>query len=611
MNLNDAGTGSLRQAILDTPSGGTVDFQQGLSGTITLMTGELPINTDLTIAGPGPSAITVDGHSASRVFDIGATFTVNISGLTIADGHVTADSGGGIFNAGRLTITNATLSSNSAVGSALAVASGGGIFNAGAGMLTITNSTLKGNSATGSKVTFGGAIDNGGTLTITACTLSGNSVNVSGLHPVAYGGAIYNGGTLTVTNSTLSGNSATGGSNVAVGGGIENEGTATVISSTLSGNSASGSPNAQGGGIDNSFGTLTVISSTLSGNSVSSLQAYGGGIYDTRGTVTVTASTLSGNAVSGAGSRGGGIDNGDLLGSGTVITGNTILAANTAHSAPDVSGALNSQGYNLIGDGTGGSGYVDTDQVGMAGMPIDPRLGPLQNNGGPTQTMALLPGSPALDAGDPTQLGVADQRGVVRSGGVNIGAYQASASAFGLAAPRRVTAGVPFNLTVMAVDSFGQLAAGYTGTVTFSTTDPDPRVVLPADYAFTLPDGGVHTFTDTGRGETTLWTRGRRTITATDTSDGSLVGRVTVKVRLGGHTSPLSEAGADRPAESSMQLPAQPTSPEPAEGQSARSDESPGSASRVMPWRVWDAVFQGLDDPLVDLLTASLISQRW
>jgi hypothetical protein len=98
-------------------------------------------------------------------------------------------------------------------------------------------------------------------------------------------------------------------------------------------------------------------------------------------------------------------------GGGTATIKNVILAGNTAPTSPDVSGVLNSQGHNLIGDGTGGSGYVDTDLVGTSESPIDPRLGPLQNNGGPTLTMALLPGSPAIDAGDNTDAPPWDQRG--------------------------------------------------------------------------------------------------------------------------------------------------------------------------------------------------------
>jgi hypothetical protein len=209
-----------------------------------------------------------------------------------------------------------------------------------------------------------------------------------------------------------------------------------------------------------------------------------------------------------------------------VATRNTIIAGNSAPTSPDVSGALNSQGYNLIGDGTGGSGFDPTDQVGTSANPIDPMLGPLQGNGGPTQTRALLPGSPALDVGDPALSGTADQRGVVRSGGVNIGAYQASATAFVVVAPNMVTAGVPFDLTVTAVDPFGQVAVGYSGTITFSTSDPDPGVVLPADYTFQPGDAGQVTFP----GGVVLMTPATQTVTATDTVDNTIAGTVAVTV---------------------------------------------------------------------------------
>jgi hypothetical protein len=193
--------------------------------------------------------------------------------------------------------------------------------------------------------------------------------------------------------------------------------------------------------------------------------------------------------------------------------------------------------FNLIGDGTGMTGLsngVNGNLVGSASDPIDPLLNELDNFGGPTRTHALLVASPALNAGDSKQLGVPDQRGVIRTGGVNIGAYQARATAFVLDAPATVTAGVPFDVTVTAVDPFGKVAVGYTGTVTFSTTDPDPGVVLPADYTFTLDDGGMHTFTDTGRGEITLVTPGDQVLALTDTADATLTGSATVTVELGG-----------------------------------------------------------------------------
>jgi hypothetical protein len=179
-------------------------------------------------------------------------------------------------------------------------------------------------------------------------------------------------------------------------------------------------------------------------------------------------------------------------------------------------GSINSQGHNLIGDGHGTGGFTATDQVGTAANPIDPGLGPLQDNGGPTQTMALLPGSPAVNAGDPAQLGTADQRGVVRSGGVNVGAYQASASALILTTPDTAQSGEPFDVTVTAVDVFGQVAVGYTGTVTFGTSDTDPGVTLPPDYTFTAADGGTHTFT----GEVTLITPGDQSLIVSDLAGG-------------------------------------------------------------------------------------------
>jgi hypothetical protein len=332
---------------------------------------------------------------------------------------------------------------------------------------------------------------------------------------------------------TLSDNTASG-YQQGRGGGIGNTGTVTLSACTLSDNTAS-SPYVFGGGFGGAIynfafaivhGAVTMIDCTLSGNTASaSNYGTGGGIYNL-GTLIVAGSTVSGNTATTA--DGGGIYNNPL---GVVTIRNTILAANAGPSAPDLAGTLTSHGHNLIGVRDGGSGYASTDLLGTSANPLDPSLGPLQDNGGPTETMALLVGSPALDAGDPDLLGSPDQRGVVRTGGVNIGAYQASATAFLLTAPRRVHAGVSFDVAVTAVDPFGQVAVGYTGTVTFSSSDPRRRVVLPADYAFTLEDGGVHRFTDTGRGETTLRTHGRQTIAVADTADPSITGQASVRVR--------------------------------------------------------------------------------
>jgi hypothetical protein len=217
-----------------------------------------------------------------------------------------------------------------------------------------------------------------------------------------------------------------------------------VTNTTFSDNSAS-----SGGGIDNLFGTLTVTNCTFTSNNHAT--DAGGGIFN-RDTLTLANSTFFNNS---AGQGGGGIDNqfdlrmvnctlsGNTAGSGQggginnsagLSIANTIIAKNTAATGPDVNGGAASQGYNLVGDGSGSSGFgVPGDQVGTASSPINPLLGPLQDNGGPTQTMALLPGSPAIDAGSDAlavdQNGnplAFDQRGFVRveNSTVDIGAFE-------------------------------------------------------------------------------------------------------------------------------------------------------------------------------------------
>ncbi len=456
------GMGDLRWCAIESLfQADTIAF--AVTGTINLA-GALPTLTrGVNIDGPGTDLLTVrrDTGGNYRILTVASGVTASISGLTITNG---AADGGGISNSGTLTVSNSTISGNTAIFSG----SGGGVLNSGT--LTVDNSTISGNSAG-----IGGGISGGGIMTISNSTISGNVAS-------NLGGGIANGGATMVRNSTIAGNSA------GFGAGIYNGSTSgplTINNSTIANNSAA----AQGGGIWNNIGMLTVSDTTIAGNSAN---ADGGGIYV----------------------------------SSPMAARNSIITVNTAPAGPDVYGNFGSQGHNLLGNPQDASGWVDTDL-----LHVNARLGPLQDNGGPTRTMALPPSSPALNAGAPDQLGVPDQRGVVRSSGVNIGAFQASASAFIVNAPAKVTAGVPFDLTVTAVDPFGQVAVGYTGTATFGTTDPDPGVVLPADYTFTAADAGVHTFTDTGLGETTLITRGQQTVTATDAADGSITGSANVKVK--------------------------------------------------------------------------------
>jgi hypothetical protein len=446
LNATDHDPGSLRAILGGASSGDQIVFDPALDGqTITLTSGELLLNKSLTITGPGAGLLTVSGNNASRVFEVAGGATDSVSGLTVSNGRA-APQGGGILNAGTLTLSNATVSGNLVYGGAGDFDFGGGIYNSGT--LTVQNSTVTGNVAYGytpdiatPTAGWGGGIYNSGTLTVTGITISANAANTGG-------GLFNNDGTAMVSNSTLSGNTVYGpGGAISIGGGAVTvnsstlagntaygdggsirivSGTLTVNSSTLSANTASG-PYAAGGAIciDGGMVTVTVDTSTLAGNHA---DYYGGAIYNL-GTLTVRNCTIAGNTASLI----GGISNGDpnTTWPATLNMRNTILAGNTdGYGRPDdLYGSLASSGYNLIGDGSWGDGFAATDLVGTDDAPIDPRLGPLQNNGGPTQTMALLSGSPALNAGDPSQLGTKDQRGVVRAGGVNIGAYQDSGGA--------------------------------------------------------------------------------------------------------------------------------------------------------------------------------------
>jgi hypothetical protein len=182
-----------------------------------------------------------------------------------------------------------------------------------------------------------------------------------------------------------------------------------------------------------------------------------------------------------------------------------------------------SSGYNLIGNGSGMTGITNGtngNQVGTSSSPINPLLAALGNYGGPTQTMALLPGSTALGAGSVSLDGGAstDQRGNPRTvnGSVDIGAFEnQQGSTFSISAPATTIAGNIFAITVTALTGSGQVNTSYTGTITFASTDP--LAGLPATYTFTDADQGVHTF------NVKLCRAGAQTIAALDTLSGSAV----------------------------------------------------------------------------------------
>jgi hypothetical protein len=245
---------------------------------------------------------------------------------------------------------------------------GGGVYNPGT--LEITNSTISGNVADGS----GGGIFNSGTLRVENSTVCGNTSSD--------GGGIFSArdSTLMVVHSTVCTNAVRESGS---GGGISNAGTLTVERSTISGNDAtlSSEDTGEGGGIFNA-GTLELTNGTVSGNRS---KAGGGGIHNASEAV-IQSSTVTRNS-----SQLGG---GGIQSDGETVLGNSIVAGN-AGSERDISGSITDQGFNLVGL-------------------MDPRLGLLQDNGGPTETHAPLAGSPALDQGISKDISQADQRGVER-----------------------------------------------------------------------------------------------------------------------------------------------------------------------------------------------------
>jgi hypothetical protein len=422
-NTNDNGPGSLRQALTIANDGDTISF--AVTGTVTLTSGGLPVNKNITISGPGADQLSIDGNQTILIFGVFNGNAATISGLTVRTAQF------GVLNEGTLTVSNCDVRDNSRVG----------LFNTG--ILTASNCVISDNSGDG-------LYNDHATLSVSDCVITANSY--SGIYnynshgpssSVEHGNdrrdakeidgpspgnltiantiisdnsehGIYNdGGYVTILNSRLTGNSdgqGDGGGAISIGS-FKTPGGVTVINSTISGNSSGA-----GGGIGISYGGVTLVNSTISGNSAGDV---GGGISNASGGVQVINSTISGNS---AGKIGGGIAS-----SGGVHLTNSTISGNSAGSAGGIyyvqgqypytneisntifnAGALGenivnngatvtSHGYNLSSDDGGGLLIGPGDQINTS-----PLLGPLQDNGGPTLTHLPMPGSPAIDAGDPS-----------------------------------------------------------------------------------------------------------------------------------------------------------------------------------------------------------------
>ncbi len=350
-----AGDLSLREALLYSADGRTINFASNFRGAIVLELGELFIDRNLTIKGSGAKELSISGNNKSRVFSIASNVTADISGLTISSGF--ADVGAGIYNAGNLTLSDLMIRDNYGNGSS-------GIANDRNATLNLYNSTIYNNTCPYGSASY--------SLTSSA--------------------AIVNLGKMTIQNSTIS----------------HNQSWMSVFNN----------------------GTLMINASTIAD--------------------TIWFSKSDGGSTS----ISIGVFNGDFLRIvGVTKVKNSIIARNST----DIRGEFISEGYNLIGNignFSQGLGFVhgkNGDQVGTWNAPIDPKLGELKDNGGPTWTRALLAGSPALNAANPYDRPQTDQRGIDRGSRPDIGAYE-NAAAIARSDSATVRRGGSITIPVLAND---------------------------------------------------------------------------------------------------------------------------------------------------------------
>ncbi|ELS00203.1 right-handed parallel beta-helix repeat-containing protein, partial [Gloeocapsa sp. PCC 73106] len=412
-NTQDSGAGSLRQAIINANGAAgnqTISFEPALAGrTIALTSGELIITDGVIIDGLGAEDLTIDAGGNSQVITINGSapemIEVELEGLTITGGSDENFFSGGIFNnREKLTISNSTISDNTSYSSA------GGIFSTGE--LIVNNSQVTGNTT---RYGTGGGISSGGELIVNNSQITDNT----SLYNSGGGIAISSSGLseTTINNSTISGNVANN-----EGGGIDAYGVITINNSTISGNTAG-----LGGGVDNGRrSTLYINNSTFSGNSAT----YAGGL-DNGGNITINNSTITDNfAPRGA----AGISSYALSDTNFVKVTNSIISGN-GDLNNDISQRIGlnpfiSYGNNIIGSGQSINAF---NQFGDAINISDPGVQPLADNGGPTQTRALRPTSPAINAGNnqliPEEI-TTDQRGEprIQQNFVDIGAFESNLS---------------------------------------------------------------------------------------------------------------------------------------------------------------------------------------
>jgi hypothetical protein len=400
--------------------------------------------TVTSIADPATLAPNTLRWAVAQANAAGGSNTINFDPTTFAAGSlhiITLAQGPLNLAAGDITISGPSPATIAVSGNSTS-----GIFQIAAGVTAnIIGLTITAGHMTAGGGSNGGAIDNNGTVNIITCAISGNTAAQNG-------GGIYNDGNLTLNTSTVSGNSAT-----TAGGGLFNDGTMTVINSTIASNSAP-----IGGGFYAHAGAATIFNGTIAGNSATST---GNDIY---------------------------INNANA---GTLAINNTIVAGKLLGG--DIAGTLvPSSSYNLIDDTTGGLANGVGGAIGNL-LNTGAALRSLSNNGGPTATMALLPGSPAIDAGSNglTSGATTDQRGYIRiaNATVDIGAYEFAAAPPNIAPVVNSTADdvdyLPGTLTLRQAISLAE-AQPSGGIITF-----DPTVFAAGVMHTITPTQGALTFT--------------------------------------------------------------------------------------------------------------------
>lgn len=421
---DDGSAGTLRYEVTNAVDGDTVDLSALTCSTISLATGEIEVPVDnLTIVGPGASALTIDAGGSSRAFyhDTSYGGTLTLRNVTVANGYYFDDyllaSGGCINSTGSVVLDGATVSNCKAVGKY----SGGGAVYA-SDDITLTNSTISGNQSIGNATKY--------------------SDYKYGPQPGGQGGGLYAGGAVTVSKSTITGNSGildNGAPNFNRGGGIFAFGAITVTDSTIDNNSIQGNgEGGLGGGIfaNDEYSVLTVTNSTISGNTAN---MAGGGVIDFGG-VNLSNSTVAFNAISGGttalpnGSSGG-------LGGGGILdlhydygetTFNSSIVANNGNA-----GAYWDADFGSYGAPVGGANNLviaaSGENLPADTIADDPQLGGLGNNGGSTRTHLPASGSPVVGAGNNVAGLTNDQRGDgfprLTNGAADIGSVQAGGDA--------------------------------------------------------------------------------------------------------------------------------------------------------------------------------------